>query len=95
MEENKDIKVDEMKQAKKERQRDALRRYRQNHPEANKDYSREWYQNNKERHLNYLAEKIQCNCGKLVSRSHRSRHERTQAHLNNINNGNARYVRVE
>jgi hypothetical protein len=73
--------------------------YRDDNKEQKKEYDKEYYQNNKnqilERCQNYRennkeiingkkSEKITCECGCLLSKTHVSRHQRTQKHLNLI-----------
>lgn len=39
----------------------------------------------RERHLQKLKEKIECDCGEMVSRASMARHRRTTKHQNKIN----------
>ncbi|HRP37144.1 MAG TPA: hypothetical protein PLS50_05010 [Candidatus Dojkabacteria bacterium] len=43
-----------------------------------------WYYVNdpkfRKRHLQYVSEKVECLCGKMVARSHMSRHKKTAQH---------------
>jgi hypothetical protein len=49
-------------------------------------YFSKWYQENKEKHLNKMKEKMQCECGCIVTRSHLARHKKSNIHNKNIEN---------
>lgn len=42
----------------------------------------------KEKHLKYIKEKINCECGKKLSRSNLSSHRKSKLHMSTVNNKN-------
>ena len=66
-----------------ERRKDYFTEY--NNSEETKERKHEWYLANKEKQLAKQAEKYVCSCGKEVTIGKKSRHERTQFHINNCN----------
>lgn len=53
-------------------------------PSMPKDYRDNWYKTNKDKHLKYCSEKIECECGKKISRSSVSRHKLSGGHISKI-----------
>ena len=49
--------------------------------EYNKQYYKQYYQNNKQ----YLSEKVECECGSVVSRNNITRHKKSVKHINFVN----------
>jgi len=52
--------------------------------EAKKAYMKTYYQNNKDKLRQNSNEKITCECGSVVSKSHFGRHTKTKIHINYI-----------
>ena len=48
------------------------------------DYKK-WYQENREKHLAYVCEKIECECGRSVCRSHLPKHRNSKLHVKSLN----------
>lgn len=51
----------------------------------NKEYNKEYYKNNKDKMLEYYSKKIECICGKIVSRGAYNKHRKSKLHLNTLN----------
>ncbi len=49
-------------------------------PSMTKEYQKKWYEKNKEKHLNYCKEKIDCECGKEISRNSATVHKKSEYH---------------
>ena len=47
-------------------------------------YNKKYYTQNKERILTSIKEKIVCSCGKLESRGHITRHQKTKLHAKKL-----------
>jgi len=77
-------KMKEYYHANKEPRQEKMKEYQQKNKEQKKEYDQEYRQKNKER----IKEKIKCECGTIVSRSHIAQHKRTKKHsdykLNNL-----------
>ena len=52
------------------------------------EYKKEWYKANKERQAATAGTHYVCNCGKEITRGSKSKHEKTQFHLNYIKEQN-------
>lgn len=72
-----------------------VKEYRENNKNSIKEYKKEYYKNNleyfkeyrKERYENnkeQLSQKIQCECGDIVSKGSLSRHKKRQVHINKL-----------
>ena len=66
-----------------------IRQYQKEYQRANKDkiseQKKEYLRANKERIKEYNQEKIECDCGVVVSRGHISRHKRSKKHTEYLN----------
>lgn len=47
-------------------------------------YNKEYYKNNKEKMLGYYSKKIECICGKTVSRGAYNKHRKSKLHQNTL-----------
>ena len=56
-------------------------KYREEHKDKQKDYCKEYYQQRAEK----LNEKVQCECGYIVSFQHLNNHKKTKRHFNLLN----------
>jgi hypothetical protein len=71
----------------------AAKNYLINNPERRKETHKTYYNNHKEilrdkgnkRYENIGSEKIQCECGKIYTKHHKLRHEKTNKHIKYIN----------
>jgi hypothetical protein len=66
-----------------ERRKDYFTEY--NNSEETKERKHEWYLANKEKQLAKQAERYVCSCGKEVTIGKKTRHEKTQFHIDNFN----------
>ena len=48
------------------------------------NYNKQYYEKNKARILKSISEKVLCECGKLQSKGHLSRHLKTKTHHNKL-----------
>ena len=48
------------------------------------NYNKQYYAQNKERILKSIGEKIVCSCGKLETRGHIARHQKTKLHAKKL-----------
>ena len=55
-------------------------------PEKYKAYQAKWYQDNKEKRKQQLKRKITCECGAVISYSHKSKHKKTNLHAKRMRN---------
>ena len=59
--------------------------YRQNNKEKIKEQTKQYRENNKERIKEYNKNKVVCECGCEINKSHISRHIKTQKHIDIMN----------
>ena len=69
--------------AAQERRKDYFTEY--NNSEETKERKHEWYLANKEKQLAKASERYVCSCGKEVAIGKKTRHERSQFHIDNCN----------
>jgi hypothetical protein len=60
--------------------------YRKNHKINKKDYDNQYREKNKELIRERLKETVTCECGVICNKHHLQRHQKSQKHLNAINN---------
>ena len=84
-----ELNKDKIKQSNiqyQEENREILRQKKAEYNEANREIKNqkgiEYYNNNKQNILEKLKEKYTCECGAITTISHKSRHEKTNKHLN-------------
>jgi len=69
---------------------DKIKKYRESNKEKIKEYNKEYgkirYEKNKEQISEKAKEKMTCQCGRTFVKSCKSRHEKSQIHINFINN---------
>ena len=77
----------------KEQLKDYIKQYQQEHKEQIKDYNKQYYQEHKEKIKEYNAQwwqehkekinaKFQCECGIMLQKTNKSRHEKSIIHQN-------------
>jgi len=80
--------IKEYRQANKDKIKEQKKEYYQENKEKFKEQKKEYYQANKQKILAYNKEKIECECGSIVSRRYIAQHNRTKKHsdykLNNL-----------
>jgi gas vesicle protein len=60
--------------------------YKEKHKEDIKIWKHNWYEEHKKEQLKKQGENFTCDCGAILSYGNRSRHFKTQKHINYINN---------
>ena len=83
--ENKDTILEERKQYYNDNKEKVLQRvkaYQDNNPEKKKENNHEWYLKHKEQ----LNQRYECECGSIVRRRDKARHNQTKKHLTWISN---------
>lgn len=68
--------------------RERKAKFHKEHPERALAYTKKSNEKNKEKIAAYKAEKILCDCGKIISRGSKAKHERSKFHLNYITYSN-------
>jgi len=75
-------------QANKQKKIEQNKEYQRANKDKIKEYKKEYHHANKQRISEHSKEKIECECGSIVSRIHIARHNRTKKHsdykLNNL-----------
>jgi len=73
--------------------KELIKKYQENNKEKINEKAKEYRENNKEKIKKYyelnkekLKEKMTCNCGSIIRKSDKSKHEKTLKHINFINN---------
>ena len=91
-EKNKDKNREKKKESDKkfyEKNKEKLKKYRKEWYEENKDKNREkrkeYYEKNKDKFKEKRKEKYTCECGSIIIKSDKLRHEKTKKHQNFIN----------
>ena len=59
-----------------------ITQYNEDNKDAIKEYKGQWYESNK----NKINEKVQCECGSIVSKQHMARHRTSNKHIKLMNN---------
>lgn len=72
----------EYKEKNKEKEKEYMKEYKEKNREKKKEYMKEWHRKNKEK----AKEKYTCECGSILTKNKKSRHEKTKKHINFINN---------
>jgi len=70
----------------REDNKEKLKQYREDNKEKISEQRKQWREANKETNKNRRGRKYICECGSETCFDHKSRHERTQKHVNFINN---------
>ena len=65
----------------KEKQKEWMKKYRDEHKENQKEYDKEYHESNKERIKERKAKLYTCECGKTITIGGKSAHERTKFHI--------------
>jgi len=70
----------------KEDNKEKIIEYNKQYNENNKDKLKEYRENNKEKINEYKKQPFNCECGSCLTISHKSRHLKSQKHIDYINN---------
>ena len=77
-------KIKEWYEDNKDYIKDKKNEWRENNKEKIKEYSKEYRMNNLEKLLEKSKEKITCECGCIITKTHIYRHKQTPKHLKNM-----------
>ena len=70
----------------KERITEHMKQYREQNKERITDYFKQYREKNKEQICEYQKQKIKCECGSEITRSHLSHHRKSKKHIEHFNN---------
>ena len=64
----------------RENNKNKIREYRKRNKEKTKEYMKEYYEDNKEKYKKLSKKKYTCECGKILTKCKRKRHEKSKKH---------------
>ena len=70
----------------REDNKEYTKKYREDNKEKFKQYSKNYREDNKDKHSQRCKIKYTCECGSLLSKGNKARHEKSKKHINFINN---------
>lgn len=56
----------------------------ENNKEHNREYNKEYYKKYREKMSSYYSQKVECICGKTVSKGAYNRHRKSKLHFNTL-----------